>query len=411
MNNIQLPPPVPPIPPIPRPTQRTMQRPKMSLGMKILLLGLQCGLLMIGALTIWIMSYSRDERNKDVAQQIASEWGGSVYIQGPTATEHLDSAEWVRPSTFTCAANVETQSLHRNIYEAEVFNTNVKIAGSFAKDSLTAFGDTVYLKLGVDTKVIAKLSELRIGGQTINWSKSRDFLFVKIDITDMPEVIEFSTDFNVRGSGALFIMQIGHESVVTIDGEAANPSFKGRSLPDERNLRGNLFSARWDGEGVASDVDYTDESQFVGANFLIGVDRYQKVSRSMKYAFLIILLTYISVLFTEIVMKRGIPLLNYFLIGIALILFYSLLLSFAEHLSFGISYLIAAVMTVALIAGYMWKMLSSKRVGLVMGGILTGLYSSCYILLSLSTYALLLGSMILFMALGAMMYGSLQVKR
>lgn len=397
MDNIQLPPPIP--------------RKRMSLGVKILLLGLQCGLLMIGALAIWIMSYSRDERNKDVAEQIVSEWGRSVYIQGPTVKEHLDSAAWVRPSSFKCAANVETKSLHRNIYEAEVFNATIKLAGSFSKDSISMFSDTIYLELGVDTKQIAKLSDLKIGGKTVNWSKSDYSLFAKVDVSDMPKIIEFSTDFDIHGSEALFIKQIGAESTITIDGEASNPSFKGRALPDERHLRRNSFSARWEGEGVPAGVVHTDEFQFVGTNFLIGVDRYQKVSRSLKYAFLIILLTYVSVLFTEIAMKRNIPLLNYFLIGAALILFYSLLLSFAEHLSFGTSYLIASVMTVALISGYMWKMLSSHKVGLVMGAILTGLYVSCYILLSLSTYALLLGSLILFIALGAMMYGSLQVRR
>lgn len=397
MDNIQLPPPTP--------------RKSISLGVKILLLGLQCGLLMIGALSIWIMSYSREERNNDVAEQIVSEWGRSVYINGPTVKEHLDSAAWVRPSSFICAATVNTKSLHRNIYEAEVFNASIKLAGSFSKDSISMFSDIIYLELGVDTKQIAKLSDLRIGGQTVTWSKSDYFLFAKVDVSGMPEIIEFSTDFDIHGSGALFIKQIGAESTITIDGEASNPSFKGRSLPDERSLRRNRFSARWDGEGVPAGVVHTDEFQFVGTNFLIGVDRYQKVSRSLKYAFLIILLTYISVVFTETVLKRNIPLLNYFLIGAALILFYSLLLSFAEHLSFGISYLIASVMTVALISGYMWKMLSSRKVGLIMGAILTGLYISCYILLSLSTYALLLGSLILFIALGAMMYGSLQVRR
>ena len=110
-------------------------------------------------------------------------------------------------------------------------------------------------------------------------------------------------------------------------------------------------------------------------------------------------------------MKRDIPLLNYFLIGAALIIFYTLLLSFSEHLSFGIAYIIASVMTIALIAGYMWKMLCSRKAGIVTGTILSLLYASCYILLSLSTYALLLGSLIIFIALAAMMYGSLQINR
>lgn len=391
--------------------QSPTPRKKMSLGVKILLLGLQCALLMIGALTIWIMSYSRDERNKDVTEQIVTEWGRSVYINGPTVKEHLDSATWVRPLSFTCAANVETKSLHRNIYEAEVFNANIKLAGSFSKDSISMLSDTIYLELGVDTKQIAKLSDLKIGGETVNWSKSDYFLFAKVDISDMPEIIDFSTDFDIHGSGALFIKQIGEESTITIDGEAPNPSFKGRSLPNERNLRGSRFSARWEGEGVPERVVYSDEFQFVGANFLIGVDRYQKVSRSLKYAFIIILLTYISVLFTEVIKKRNIPLLNYFLIGAALILFYSLLLAFSEHISFGLSYLIASVMTIALITGYMWKMIDSRVVGLTIGAILFGMYVSCYILLSLSIYALLLGSIILFIALAVMMYCSLKIKR
>ena len=116
----------------------------------------------------------------------------------------------------------------------------------------------------------------------------------------------------------------------------------------------NRFSASWQDSGLHSGSD----SEYAGAEFLIGVDRYQKVSRSLKYAFIIIMLTYISVLLAEVVDEAApIPLLNYFLIGAALILFYSLLLAFSEHMSFGASYMIASFMTVALIAGYMWRIL------------------------------------------------------
>ena len=109
-------------------------------------------------------------------------------------------------------------------------------------------------------------------------------------------------------------------------------------------------------------------------------------------------------------MKWKISLLNYFLIGASLIIFYTLLLSFSEHMFFGIAYMIASLMTIILIVGYMCKMLHSKKIGIVIGAILSSFYISCYILLSLSTYALLLGSLILFIALAAMMYGSLQIK-
>lgn len=378
-------------------------------GTKALLLGLQCGLLMIGALVIWIMSYSREELNSDVAQQIVNDWGKSVFISGPSVVENLDSADWVLPETFACQADVETKSLHRNIYEAEVYDAHIAMSGTFNKDSINVPSDTVFIQLGVDTKRIAKLRALKIGGKTTDWYKSDFFLFAKVDLSEMPEIIEFSTEFNIHGSDALFIKQIGWKSNVTIDGEAANPSFSGSSLPDERSLDGRRFSAEWESE-TTSPVVYQDELGFVGANFLVGVDRYQKVSRSLKYAFIIIILTYTSVLFTEIIMKRFIPLLNYFLIGTALIIFYILLLSFTEHVTFGIAYMIASAMTILLISAYLWRMLRSVKAGTIIGCILTTIYISCFILLSLSTYALLLGSLILFIALAAMMYSSLQIR-
>ena len=101
---------------------------------------------------------------------------------------------------------------------------------------------------------------------------------------------------------------------------------------------------------------------------------------------------------------------NYFLIGVALILFYSLLLGLSEHMSFGLSYLIAAIMTVALITCYMWKMLNSKGVGLAICSVLSIIYGFCYVMLCISTYALLFGSLMLFVALAATMYGSLKIQ-
>lgn len=380
-----------------------------SYGKKVFLMGLLCCVLMLGVLAIWIMSYSRESSNKEVAESIVSQWGKSVYIQGPTAKENLDSAEWVRPLKFDCQAEVETKSLHRSIYEAEIFTANVNMSGTFDRDSLRALGDTVVLELGVITKQIVKLNPLKICEQEILWHKSDYYLFAKVKLDELPETIEFSTYFEVRGSEALFIKQIGENSTVTINGEASNPSYNGYSLPVERTLRGSRFSAKWE-DSVPDGVTYTDEFGFVGTNFLVGVDRYQKVERSMKYSFVIIILTFISVLFVEIMRKQPIPLLNYFLIGAALLIFYSLLLSFVELIAFGFSYLIASAMTVVLITGYMWKILQSRKLGLSIGSVLSLMYLFCYIMLSISTYALLFGSVLLFFSLAAMMYASLKIK-
>lgn len=394
---------------VPPPLPSECNKP-VSYGKKVFLMGLMCCVLMFGVLAIWIMSYSRESSNKEVAESIGNQWGKSVYIQGPTAKENLDSVEWVRPLKFDCQAEVATKSLHRSIYEAEVFTANVSMSGSFDRDSLRTLGDTVVFELGVLTKQIANLKPLKICGKEISWHKSDYYLFAKVNLDELPEKIEFSTDFEVRGSEALFIKQIGENSTVTINGEASNPSYNGYSLPIERSHRGSRFSAKWE-DSVPDGVTYTDELGFVGTNFLVGVDRYQKVERSMKYSFIIIILTFISVLFVEIMRKQQIPLLNYFLIGAALIIFYSLLLSFVELIPFGFAYFIASAMTVALITGYMWKMLQSCKLGLSIGGVLSLMYLFCYIMLSISTYALLFGSLLLFFSLAAMMYASLNLKK
>lgn len=397
MNNLQTPPPLP----------SYIRR--MSIGTKILLLGLQCGILMIGALIVWVITYSRDELNKGVSDQIANEWGGSVFIKGPLIKNDIDSTAWLRPTVFNCNASVSTKSLHRNIYEAEVFDAGIEFSGTFNKDSLAALSDTLFIQLNLDTKQLVKLQPLKISGKSYEWQRTPDYLFVSFDIGEMPQTIDFSSDFNIRGSSSLFISQVGCRSFITFEGEAHNPSFSGSSLPNDRSVTDGEFSARW--ENYASDsVSRISEVKSAEVYFLVGVDRYQKVSRSLKYAFIIIVLTYVSVLFSEIIVKHNIPLLNYFLIGVALIIFYILLLSFSEYLRFGIAYFIASLMTISLITGYMWRMLHSAKVALVIGSILTILYLSCYILLSLSNYALLLGSLLLFISLAAMMFASLKLK-
>lgn len=394
---------------IPPPPPLYVIEPKSNItyGKKVLLLGLQCVLLMIGAFMIWTESYSRSARSEEVADEIVDRWGSAVRISGPTISYNTDSKKVCPPATLVCDANIGTESLHRNRYEAEVYTAHVKMAGTFNIDA-EADSATMFIEIG--DAHIKSLQPLKIGGKTCEWKKKGSQLCAKIDFADMPRVADFSTEFDVDGSSSFMVALAGEKSSVVINGEASNPSFSGHRLPSDRNIDGGKFTANWNISGI-SGVDSDDAiCEYVGVDFLVGVDRYQKVARSLKYAFLIILLTYISVLVAEVMMKHYIPLLNYFLIGAALIIFYTLLLSFVEFLSFGLAYLIASAMTVLLIGGYMAKMLSSWKAGSIIGAILTLIYIVCFILLSLSTYSLMLGSIIIFFALAALMYVSLRIK-
>lgn len=409
-----LPPPsIPPKPP----------KPKMTYGIKALYLGLQCFVLLFGTLVVWGLIYSRDERSSTVAEQIADEWGRGVNVYGPYATRSVasDHRYDIMPESFICKANVATESLHRNIYEAEVYNAEINLSGVFNKESIVALKDSAIIVLNVETEQIVVPPTLQMGGKDLKWSSTEDRLYAEVDVSEMPSEIEFSAGFTIRGSGNMNIAQVGDNSEIVISGDASNPSFAGASLPNERTVNDKKFSAEWSkieltrtlaASASAYPPAYEDSDfrESVGVEFLVGVDRYQKVTRSLKYSLFIILLTYISVFFIEMTTKRTIPLLNYFLIGVALIIFYTLLLSFSEHLEFGVSYLIASAMTVILITTYMWEMLESKKISIAIAVILTVLYSSCYVLMTLAKYSLLLGSLLLFAVLAAMMLGSLKIK-
>lgn len=395
----------------------------MTYGIKALYLCLQCFLLLLGTLIVWGLIYSRDERSSTVAEQIADEWGHAVNVYGPyvTSSAASDHRYDIMPESFTCKADVATESLHRNIYEAEVYNAEINLSGIFNKDSIAFRNDSVMIVLNVTTAQIVTLPTLKIGGKDLKWSSDENRLYADVDVSDMPSEIEFSCAFTIRGSGIMNIAQVGDNSKIIIAGDASNPSFAGAKLPNERTVNGKNFSAEWSKLELSKTITASapayppsygdsDYMEYVGVEFLVGVDRYQKVTRSLKYSLFIILLTYISVFFIEMTTIRTIPLLNYFLIGVALIIFYTLLLSFSEHLSFGASYLIASAMTVILISTYMWKMLGSKKVSTAIAVILIALYSSCYVLMTLAKYSLLLGSLLLFAMLAAMMFGSLKIK-
>ena len=439
--------PAAPMSPVTPPPFRPAPPKKMSLGKKCVLLGLQCMVLMIGTLVVYGLVSSREKTNEEVANEITSVWGGPVTYNGIVAQGDSKSGEECRPSEFICKVAINTQSLHRSIYEAEVYDAVVKTSETFDRQDLQdKLGSECSLILGIPENRIVRMGKVKVAGKDYEWKMTNGDLSVTLNLDQLPEKINVETEFTTKGSEAFDVDQVGYKNKITINGKATNPSFQGNSLPLARNLGGDeQFDAYWENDSRRDDSDISNEDaypeaplveqsvepellpkkeevkedgqvrrvirypDYVGVKFLVGVDRYQKVARSLKYSFFIILLTYLAVMLFEIFSKKNIPLLNYFLIGAALIIFYTLLLSFTELMVFGAAYLIAAVLTISLIAVYMGMILKSRSAGVGIGVILSIYYGGCFIML-VSTYALLLGSLLLFIALAAMMYATLKVK-
>lgn len=191
----------------------------------------------------------------------------------------------------------------------------------------------------------------------------------------------------------------------------SNPSFTGNFLPAEREVTDAGFDSEWNvlhlnrnfaqqWQGPNQEVTNT----LFGVELLLAVDEYQKTMRTAKYAIMFISLTFLTFFMIELLSKKIIHPIQYLLIGFALLIFYTLLLSISEYVVFQLAYIIAAAAIIGLITIYSYSVLSDKLKSGIIFGVLIILYGYLYILLQLQDYALLLGSLGLFVVLSVVMY-------
>ena len=227
---------------------------------------------------------------------------------------------------------------------------------------------------------------------------------------------DFSFTLNLKGSENLQFIPVGKTTEITLISDWNSPSFSGAFLPDRREVSEKGFTASWkildinrgypqSWTGNAHDV----YASAFGVDLLSGIDGYAKTTRSAKYALLIISLTFLIFFFAEIFNKKKIHPIQYILVGFSLVLFYALLVSSSEIIGFGLAYLFSSIATIGLITLYGKAVLSNAKMALAQCFVLSFLYSFVYILLQMEDYALLIGSLLLFAILAAVMFVSRKV--
>lgn len=464
----------PPLPQQPAPHE-PKQRAHMRIGLKLLFMVLITAGLMIPDLIIYSMSSDREDTRRQTIDDINSSWSGPQLISGPILTftaagDNDDRTIYALPSKLNATAQIDTKTLKRSIYEAPVYTSEVSLSGTFNTADLLNRGinesGTATVTIGIgDLKGLEDMSELQIGDKSyrlngssdtdvyknmskydysstvyvatcdddddIMWSGSDSYFGKSSDgclqatipvadlITDGNTILDYSFRMKLKGSQSISFAPIGGENVIRVSGNSDAPSFGGMFLPSERSVTDGKFSAEW--RLNSNNRDYPQvfskpkaraiaESAVV-VNMLVPVDGYKMVDRSLKYAYLVILLTFITILFCEITARTPLYMFQYMLIGCALILFYSLLLSLVEHTSFGCSYLISAIVTIGMVTAYVQGVLRKMRMSLLTAAVLAIVYTFLYIIMCMETYALLTGTIGLFIALGVVMAVSLKVKQ
>jgi inner membrane protein len=236
-----------------------------------------------------------------------------------------------------------------------------------------------------------------------------------VDLTAALEGASSAFEFHtkVAGSRDLSMLPLGSTTSLQLHSNWPHPSFHGAFLPAEHTITAAGFDARWQVlelnrsyRQVWSEFEVSEaalmESSF-GVGLYQAVDVYQRGERAVKYALLFIALTFLTFFAWEQVTRNPLHPLQYLLIGFALSIFYLLLIALSEHIAFPAAYVTAAAALVLLIGVYIAGALRSWQRGGVAGVAMSGVYALLYALVLSEDYALLLGAIVLFVALAAVM--------
>jgi inner membrane protein len=232
------------------------------------------------------------------------------------------------------------------------------------------------------------------------------------------EKTAFRFDITYNGSQQIKIVPIGKITQVKMESNWASPSFTGNFLPDDKTkqISANGFVANWKilhiNRAFSQQTfdNLPDLSQYAfGVDFVIPINQYQQNERASKYGFLVIGLTFLIFFLIQSISKIKIHIFQYSMIGLSLIMFYTLLISITEHSSFMKAYVIAGIAVVALISLYSVAILKNQKFPLFIAASLSSLYTFLYVIIQLENYALLVGSIGLFAILAAVMYFSRKI--
>jgi inner membrane protein len=272
-----------------------------------------------------------------------------------------------------------------------------------------------------DTRGIEKQISLTSGDASIPFVPGSDLpvldgagLHAAIPLALLRKDVPFSFAVAVKGSEGIAFAPVGKESTIALTSSWTSPKFSGAFLPTDRSVTDSGFSAEWRISSFGrsypqvwqgSEVGFERVlSSTAGADLYEQTDFYTKIDRSIKYAILFIAVTFLVLFLFETLARIRIHPLQYLLVGAALALFYLLLLSFSEQIGFFVAYLLATLMTAFLISLYCARVLGAKGRAFGMFAMLIALYGYLYFVLLLEDYALLFGSLLIFVLLATVMY-------
>lgn len=448
-------PPEAPIPSVPLPRQPRLGWLRRSLTFRAAVVAILILLLLIPLTMVRELISERAGRKQEAEASISADWGGAQTITGPVIDVPYEVPVRVQagdgsgmvtrmdihyahflPQALNADAVLDPYTKHRGIYDVAVYSSRTHLTGSFAplpadglKSGYRLRWEEAQLVLGIsDLRSIKEQVALRIGGRTVQFEPGLSNTDIvgnglsapfPLDSTQLGMPLEFDGVLTINGSGSYNLVPVGKVTRATCTSSWKDPSYNGAFLPDPQDSSKTTagLNAKWTvlhlnrsypQEFEDSRREAIEASAF-GVRLMQPVDEYQKNERASKYGLMLIVLVFLVFFFVEVLQQLRIHPIQYLLVGFALCIFYTLLIAISEHLGFAKAYILSAVAVIGLVVVYAHSVFKVRRASQLLGLIMLLVFGFMFALIHQQDYALLFGSIGLFITLALVMWVSRRI--
>ena len=429
--------------------ETTVAKIRNSIILKLAIIGFLMLILLIPASMVENLIGEKQSRKLGAVSEISSKWGNAQTVTGPlitipyktftqttitdkkgkthTKTHTRINHLYILPETLKINGKISPEIRYRGIYKAVLYSADMQIKGTFSdfrKKAIEIAGDDILwdkavLSVGIsDLRGIRESVAIKINGKETAiaaGSGVHDFSSAGLNgkLTDLENAqkTDFDITLNLNGSQQISFIPVGKSTEVDLTSTWDSPSFDGAYLPVEREISNQGFSAKWrifefnrNYPQMWTNSEFSFNGSAFGVKLFVGNDIYQQSTRTVKYAVLFIVFTFAAIFLSEVISKTQVHPFQYLMTGLAVTIFYVLLISISEHLDFAKAYLLSAIGIVLLIFSYIKCIFKKFLMPIIIATIQIILYIYFYVTLKSEDYALLMGSLGLFTVLAAVMY-------
>lgn len=412
-----------------------------SLSFKLIIIGLIILLLQIPTLMVYSLITERKDHHNEVTGEISKKWslpqtitGPALYIPvleksiRPATKPNLPATEETRfhtltllPETLDITGKLDPEIRYRGIYQAVLYRSELTINAKFKLPARFHFPHLANSEtLLKDTVMVLGISDLKgISAVTINQQEvelkaipgvprgiaSSGFQVPLNVLKELKanDTLKFSIKLQLNGSKSLSFYPLGRANSVQLAADWNSPSFSGEFLPHTREITDTSFKAEWKITDMNRNYPQSwldDEHKINGSEFGVGLhiqaNVYQQAMRAIRYSVLFIIFSMLAFLLAEMISKVWMHPLQYLMVGLAIVMFYALLIAISEHFGFQIAYWSASIAIVGALGLYCSLIFRCKKATASITGAMALTYILLYFMLQLEDYALLTGSIVLF---------------